>query len=77
MDGDGPLAAERGIADAMVNVLRTAEEMERTQRGHWSLDGLLPRWCRGSARSPAARPSCTSPRACRSLPASRTRSARS
>ena len=40
MDGDGPLAAERGMADAMVNVLRTAEEMERTQRGHWSLDGL-------------------------------------
>jgi VWFA-related protein len=41
MDGDGPLAAERGMADAMTNILRTAEEMERTQRGHWSLDSLL------------------------------------
>ena len=41
MDGDGPLAAQRGIANATVNILRTAEDMERSQRGTWSLDGLL------------------------------------
>ncbi|HUL75982.1 MAG TPA: VWA domain-containing protein [Vicinamibacteria bacterium] len=41
MDGDGSLAAERNIANAMVNILRTAEDMERTERGTWSLDGLL------------------------------------
>lgn len=41
MDGDGPLTAEKNIANATLDILRTAEEAERTQRGNWSLDGLL------------------------------------
>jgi hypothetical protein len=41
MDGEGPVAAERNIANATLDILRTAEETERTQRGNWSLDGLL------------------------------------
>ncbi|HVO12786.1 MAG TPA: VWA domain-containing protein [Vicinamibacteria bacterium] len=41
MDGPGPVSAERGIANAELDILRTAEDVERTQRGNWSLDGLL------------------------------------
>lgn len=41
MDGDGPLAAQRIIANATLDILRTAEDVERTQRGNWSLDGFL------------------------------------
>ena len=41
MDGDGPLAAERNIANVTADILRTAEDVERTQRGNAALDGLL------------------------------------
>ncbi len=41
MDGDGPVSAERGIANATLDILRTAEDAERTQRGTWSIYGLL------------------------------------
>jgi VWFA-related protein len=41
MDGDGPLTAERKMANVTLNILRTAEEVERTLRGNRSLDGLL------------------------------------
>ena len=41
MDGAGPVSAERGIANAELDIMRTAEDVERTQRGNWSLDGLL------------------------------------
>jgi VWFA-related protein len=41
MDGDGPLTAERKMANVTLDILRTAEEVERTLRGNRSLDGLL------------------------------------
>jgi VWFA-related protein len=41
MDGDGPLTPERKMANVTLDILRTAEEAERTQRGNWSLDGLV------------------------------------
>ena len=41
MDGDGPLAVERKMANVAIDILRTSEEVERTQRGNRSLDGLL------------------------------------
>ena len=41
MDGDGPLTPERKMANVTLDILRTAEEVERTMRGNRSLDGLL------------------------------------
>jgi VWFA-related protein len=41
MDGDGALTPERKMANVTLDILRTAEEAERTVRGSRSLDGLL------------------------------------
>jgi VWFA-related protein len=41
MDGDGALTPERKMANVTLDILRTAEETERTARGNRSLDGLL------------------------------------
>ncbi len=41
MDGDGAMTPERKMANVTLDILRTAEEVERTVRGHRSLDGLL------------------------------------
>jgi len=41
MDGDGALTPERKMANVTLDILRTAEEAERTVRGNRSLDGLL------------------------------------
>ena len=41
MDGDGALTPERKMANVTLDILRTAEEAERTLRGNRSLDGLL------------------------------------
>jgi len=41
MDGDGALTPERKMANVTLDILRTAEEVERTVRGNRSIDGLL------------------------------------
>ncbi len=41
MDGDGALTPERKMANVTLDILRTAEEAERTVRGNRSLDSLL------------------------------------
>jgi VWFA-related protein len=41
MDGDGAMTPERKMANVTLDILRTAEEVERTVRGNRSLDGLL------------------------------------
>jgi VWFA-related protein len=41
MDGDGAMTPERKMANVTLDILRTAEEVERTARGNRSLDGLL------------------------------------
>ena len=77
MDGDGPARTRSARwRTSMLDILRTAEEVERTQRGNRSLDGAARGRARTARRCPAARPSSTSPRGSRSRRGSTIPSAR-